>query len=119
MSWCQMHVDLKAIDDFIERTIMDLASRDETGVAKLTVANMLSPHLSSQSSVGSIQKTPIGLDLLSEKRRGDRLNRVIQSLVAQNRLKIVQQIWRNDPRLVALSILDTLAATVSDDDSDK
>lgn len=115
-----MFVPLSAVDQFLRKHILNLAlSGGELGVSKRTLEHYLSPNR--DPDTWKLRDECPGWFLLSGVKRGNRLNRVLQHMVARQEVRLEERPANGGTWVAPLNVLDKLVAALNraDDESAK
>jgi hypothetical protein len=111
-------VHLSQIDQFLHKVILrHCLAGGEAGVRKGDLERRLNP--SDDQEKANLRTECSGWLLMSNCKRGNRLNRVLQHMVAHGHVKLARG-WDGQDWVVPLNVLDKIVAALNEsDDSDK
>ena len=109
MTW----VNLKKVEQYVESIVIRLVNQPgpEEGCRKTEIQHFLRTWAGANRSI--VRYDCPGWFHLSEKKRGHRLNTIIEKLIREQRIKRVKSSY--GARLVPLDIFDKLLKALSDD----
>ena len=109
MTW----VDIKQVEQYLETVIVRLVNQSGSaeGCRKAEIEHYLTTW--GGSNISTLRSECPGWFRLAAKKRGHRLNKVIEKLIREQRIKRVNTSYGT--RLVPLDVFDRLVKALSDD----